>query len=295
MDAVEHPEKGTPQPDPRSICGAGGSGPDKRIDEMLDNLKAIHKALSAAPGEMPVSVIKELADTVKDILSVVRGRAGGEVIEEVQLINYPISGKKDLPVGTITIDIKSRQVILPDGSSEEIYSPFKIDMARSLVLYTDGTISVILLKDGTPVYTSSVYPLWSRFKDFEFDQMVITTTKKTLFYMGVSNTPDSVPDMIEAPYIEGNPFVYRGSVPTAGTPVEIDVRAAAGYNVQTGFIANMGTTAGKLYIYEDAGEGYTSDYYTIVKDGVENLMKCNISKIKIDSNVDNTTFELNFR
>jgi hypothetical protein len=53
MDAVEHPKQGTPQPDSRSICEVSGEGPDKRIDEILDNLKAIRKALPTArkPGK----------------------------------------------------------------------------------------------------------------------------------------------------------------------------------------------------------------------------------------------------
>jgi len=222
-----------------------------------------------------------------------------EVLQVPVVLSYPKEGQKDLPVGKTIIDIISGQVFLPDATEDIIYSPFKVNLAGSLLLYTDATIKVELYKEGAVRHTTSMFPLWSRFKELEFDRVEITTTKKTIFYMAVSNIPDGVPDMIEAPYIEGNPFVYRDAVtvPVAGTmsTIEIDVRETLGRNTQTGFIANMGTTAGDIYIYEDAGDGYTDDYYTVVRDGVENLNKCNISKLKIGATVNDTTFELNFR
>lgn len=215
------------------------------------------------------------------------------------VVNYPGIGKKDLPVGTSVIDIKSLQAFLADGTEDRIYSPRPINMACSLLMFTDAAIIVELTRDGTTVYSSSVYPSWERIKEIVFDRMEITATKKTNVHISLSDIPDGSPDIIEASYIEGNPYVYRGAVPVPAAPtmatVEIDVRASLGRNSQTGFIANMGTTAGDLYIYEDAGDGYTSDYYTVVRDGVENLSKCNIAKLKIGATVDDTTFELNFR
>ena len=96
-------------------------------------------------------------------------------------------------------------------------------------------------------------------------------------------------------YLFGNPYVNRGAVTSAGTPIELDVHAALGRNAQNGWIANMGTTAGVLHVYNYDGKEWTSVDYTIAPDGVENLQLCDIHSLKIDSDVSGTTFEVNLR
>ena len=86
-----------------------------------------------------------------------------------------------------------------------------------------------------------------------------------------------------------------GTVAVAGTYVELDVRASLGRKAHHGFIANMDATVGVLRVYENDGVSWTSDYYTIPHDGVENLSKTDISMLRIDSDVDNTAFEVNLR
>ena len=96
-------------------------------------------------------------------------------------------------------------------------------------------------------------------------------------------------------YLFGNPYVNRGIVASAGTPVELDVHATLGRNAQNGWIANMGTTAGVLKVYNYDGKEWTLTDYTIAPDGIENLEKCDIHSLRIDSDVDGTTFEVNLR
>ena len=224
MDAVEPPGQGTPQPDSRSVCGVGGSGPDKRIDEILDSVKAIRATLSiapdkimpAAPGEMPILVIKELADTVKDILSVVRGRAGGEVIETPLVISYPKSGKKTLTTGTTTINIKGRVVRLADGTADDLYSPRAFRMCRSLLVYTDRTVDIRVLNGGDVVLMSSFFTGSQQLLNLgEFDSVEIEATASTQFYIAMSEDPEGAPSIIQPAMVNGKTEVI--SSPTGET------------------------------------------------------------------------------
>ena len=128
----------------------------------------------------------------------------------------------------------------------------------------------------------------------QFTRVQITATYSTDIILSASTNPQAFPNEPNQ-YLFGNPYVNRGAVASAGTPIELDVHATLGRNAQNGWIANMGTTAGVLKVYNHDGKAWTSSYYTIPVDGVENLEMCDIHSLKIDSDVSGTTFEVNLR
>lgn len=192
------PEQGTPQPDSRSVCAVGGAGPDKRIDEILDDVKAIRTTLSIAPGEMPILVIEKLADTVEDILSVVRDMVEAEIIEAPLLVSYPKSGKKTLTTGTTIINIKGRVVRLADGATDDLYSPRAFRMCRSLLVSTDRKVDVRVLHGGDVVLMSSFFTGSQQLLNLgEFDSVEIEATTNTQFYVAMSEDPNGAPSNAE--------------------------------------------------------------------------------------------------
>lgn len=211
------------------------------------------------------------------------------------IVNYPTTGDKDLPTGTHTFDFKERRVYLSDGTIEHMYTSAPIDVCRSLLLHTDSEIDVKLYLDSNKVYETGVDPEWTRNSNIKFDEMVVTTQQPTMFHLQACDRIGGVWKICKSEYDLGNPYINRGAVAIAGTYVELDVRASLGHKAHNGWIANMGTTAGVLRVYNYDGISWTTVYYTIPVDAVENLAKCDISRLRIDSDVNNTTFEVNLR
>jgi hypothetical protein len=113
--------------------------------------------------------------------------------------------------------------------------------------------------------------------------------------VSIRSAAEGRPDWVYTDYYVGNPFVKRGVVTHAGTYEEIDVNTVLGRNAREGWIANMGNTGGELHIWLYDGEEWTSEYYTIVPGGVENVTRADIAKIRIDSDISNTQFEIQLR
>jgi hypothetical protein len=226
MSAAETPkppEQDTLQPDSRGVCAVGGAGPDKRIGEILDNVKSIRTALPVISGEMPVLVIEEIADTVKDILSVVKGRAEVEIIEAPLLVSYPKSGKKTLTAGTTTINIKGRVVRLADGATDDLYSPRAFEMCRSLLIFTDHTVDVRVMNGGDVVLMSSFFTGSQQLLNLgEFDSVEIEATASTEFYIAMSEDPDGAPSTVQVTELDAVPK------PTGGTRATDSATTAVG-------------------------------------------------------------------
>jgi len=111
------------------------------------------------------------------------------------VINYPISGKRVLPVGTTTIYIKQRKVRLPDGTIEEMYATRSVESCRCFALYTDHMFDIRISRRGSLLLTSSVFPAWFRKRDMlEFDMIEVECTVPTTFYITMSENPDGVPE-----------------------------------------------------------------------------------------------------
>ena len=110
-------------------------------------------------------------------------------------INYPATGRKTLPIGTTTITIRSGEVTLPDGTTEKIYSARAVKSCRSLLIYMDQPIDIILTWKGSPILISTVFPEWTRMAKLpEFEEIDIETTQETALYITMSEDPDGVPE-----------------------------------------------------------------------------------------------------
>ena len=180
------------------MCIVGGAGPDKRIKEII-----------------PDSVIKELTEAVRDILSIISGRAEVELIEAPLVVSYPKSGKKTLTAGMTTINIKGRQVILADDTVDDLYSPRAFEKCRSLLIFTDRTVDVRVLNGGDVVFVSSFFIGSQQWLNLgEFDSVVIDATDDTQFYIAMSEDPEGAPSTIQSAMVDGKTEVI--SSPTGG-------------------------------------------------------------------------------
>lgn len=194
------------------MCVVGGAGPDKR---------------TVTPPEIPDSVIEELADTVKDILSAVRDMVEAEIIKVPLLVSYPKSGKKTLTTGTTVINIKGRQVRFADGTTDDLYSPRAFRMCRSLLVFTDHTIDVRVLNGGDVVLMSSFFTGSQQLLNMgEFDSVEVEATADTQFYIAMSEDPEGAPSTIQSAMVDGKTEVI--SSPTGGTRATDSAATAVG-------------------------------------------------------------------
>lgn len=115
-----------------------------------------------------------------------------EVVPVPLIMNYPRTERVELPVGVTKINVKTRQVFLPDGTIGEMYAPAPIETCKSFLIYTDAEFDMRASLNGKIVYTSTVFPLWTRSKVLEFDELEIETTAKTMFYIAMSNVMDAM-------------------------------------------------------------------------------------------------------
>ena len=284
------PGQGTPQPDPRSICGAGGSGPDKRIDEILDNLRAIRATPFIESTAMSDSIIKELAETVRHILPIVKGRKPVEEGVVQTTVSYPDSGRTTIGIGVTKINIRAGHIIHTDGSQGVLYGSSKMNTARSVIMYTDCSVDVALSLKGTIVQRTTCFPSWNRFKP-EFDLIEITATKHTSFYIQLSGNRDGVTSMSRATYYEGNPYVSSTSVAVAGTKNTEEIYAELGKNGREGVLRHNDET-GVLYA-EISHDGV--DYTDIIPLGVGDTIEFDgddLHTILIGADTDDTAYVL---
>lgn len=206
------------------------------------------------------------------------------------LINYPDTGRKTLPIGANHIDVKTGQVFLADGTEEKMYSAAPMEIAKSLLLYTDCSAKLELFREGTVVHTSTRFPTWSRFNE-EFDLITVTTTKHTSFYVQLSDKNDGVPTISPATYYEGNPFVSSTNVAVVGTPNTEEVYAGLGRNGRRGTLRHNGTTG--ILSAETSHDGIT--YADAVPFGPGDVLEFDgddIHSIRIDADTAGTPYVL---
>ena len=125
------------------------------------------------------------------------------------IINYPQTGRKILPVGSTTINVKQKKVTLPGGDVEPIYAARPIKTCRSFLIYVDQPVDIRLTRRGTLLFGSSIFPEWTRVTDApEFGNINITTTTDTSFYIAMAEDPDGVPEYM--PDRRLSPAAYLG-------------------------------------------------------------------------------------
>jgi len=206
------------------------------------------------------------------------------------LINYPATDRKTLPIGLTKINVKSRQVFLADGTEEVMYSASPIDAARSILMYCDCSVALKLYLEGTVVHASTRFPTWSRFNVL-FDLVEVTASKNTSVYMQVADTVDGVPQISQADYYEGNPFVSNTTVAVAGTKNTEAVYASLGRNARKGTLRHNGGTG--VLLVEVSHNGI--DFADAVPMGPGDVIEFDgddIHTILVDANTNGTAYVL---
>ena len=256
-----------------------------KLDDLsAENIKAVNRA----------------GNNITAALDQLLGSLGIPSVRIHQDSNYPLTGMKEITLpagktkGIVLFDIKEGRVILPDGSVEDMSQPISDEICRSVYIITDKEIDVNILEGDRTEVTTSIFPVQWRKTYVEFDSIKLTITTNTNLYIIVSTEPEGVPETVLSDYYEGNPYVTRGNIALLA-PVTIDVRTNLGRNGHIGFLANVGPLLGDLHVYEYDGKTWTTEYYTIVKDGVENFEKADISQLKLEAAVAGVNYELNMR
>jgi len=238
-------------------------------------------------------ILKEI-DIQQDILNTIKGTEPKTNV----YVSYPTIGKKDIPTGITRINFDTGDVYLPgDTVPSEITSTSVDEKLRSIFVYIESTIKLIVKNQDKIVYSSGVPATTIQLRNIVFDRIEVQTYKPTLFWCIASTDPSGI--NIDLPdYYEGKPFIQRGTL-TLGTPVEIDIRSSLGRNARSGYIGNMGdtpVTAGSIKVWEDDGTGYTTTYYIIEPHGMVQWEKADIRKIKIEAyDTDGTSYEIHVR
>lgn len=243
--------------------------------------------------------IDDLLVSTNEILSRIENalRAESELPDDSKniIITYPESGDtKELLTGVTSLDFFGGNARLPTGETVSLSDALREhghSHCHSIAINAELPVS-IRIDDSGLFTTNAGVPF--QISNISFQRVSITTTRKTNISVYASTMPKAAYLEPGAFYSE-NPYTYRGTVAAAGTPIEVDVRATLGRNAHNGWIANMGTTAGVLHVYLYDGISWTTTYYTIGVDGVENMEMADIAAIKIDSDVNATTFEINLR
>ena len=213
-------------------------------------------------------------------------------------ITYPIEDKKDLPTGITTIDFVKGDVTLPGYTNPtELTSTNVQDTPlRSIFIYIESMVKVTLMYGKEVIFNSDIPASSLRLDNIQFDRLKIETYKPTLFWCLASTDPKGALIDLQDFY-EGLPYTVRGTL-TSNVETEIDIRTNLGRNARSGYLGNFGeepVTPGYIKVYENDGTGYTSDYYTIEEHGMIQWEKADLSKIKIVSPIDGTSYELHVR
>ena len=158
----------------------------------------------------------EIANTAISILN----QLGGEPDEpptpiESIISNYPRTNMRDLPIGITDINTHLGKVILPDASVEWLSAPIPNDPCRSILLYTNARIDMLLMYGDKINLSSTIFPSWLRIDKIQFDSIKITTTAISTIYISISN--------VEAPTIEAS---AEHSNKTSWTHGQLDITAA---------------------------------------------------------------------
>jgi len=236
-------------------------------------------------------ILREI-DIQQDILNTIKGTEPKTNV----YVSYPTIGKKDIPTGTTRINFDTGDVYLPgDTVPSEITSTSVDEKLRSIFVYIESTIKLIVKNQDKIVYSSDVPATTIQLRNIIFDRIEVQTYKPTLFWCIASTDPSGI--NIDLPdYYEGKPFIQRGTL-TANVPVEIDIRSNLGRNARSGYLGNLGepTSPGIIRVYEDDGTGYSSDYYVIQEYDIIQWEKADLSKVKILSTTDGTSYEIHVR
>ena len=223
---------------------------------------------------------KEAVNLLRSILE----QLGGDPEEAIEPIisNYPREGKKELPTGNITIDTRRGKVTLPDGSIEDMSSSVPDQTCRSILVYANKNIDFIALDGDAIMFSSTIFASWLRVEGIAFDQIKITTTAPTSFYIVVSNTHAPSIEALAAAVNKPSWTPFHKDVLVAGTAVRLDdLDIPDGYNlVMIAKPANVGN----IYFGSTAAEATDpTKHITRAKKDALSLGIANASEVWIDA------------
>ena len=148
-----------------------------------------------------IAALNNTATNIHSTLKAILLQLGGEPEEpsvpiESIISNYPRTNKKDLPIGITDINTRLGKAILPNASVEWLSAPIPDDPCRSILLYTNAKIDMLLMDGDKINLSSTIFPSWLRIDKIQFDRIKITTTTISTVYLSISN--------VEAPTIEAS-------------------------------------------------------------------------------------------
>ena len=163
------------------------------IESLKDTVREQRDAITSSSTPIDTQELITLIGTTNELLSdLIVTQKEPHTPEKTKItMSYPESGKKTLSTGITKINIKSKQVFLADGTTEEMYATRPLQTAKSATLYADKAISVTLSLRGSVVQKTGIFESWTRFQ-IEFDLIEITTTMDTSFYVQLSDSKESI-------------------------------------------------------------------------------------------------------
>lgn len=116
------------------------------------------------------------------------------------IVSYPRKDKATLPSGTNIIDLKEGIVYLADGTEERITRPLPTTYARSILLYTDCSISVSLVSDAGDVLSTTINPTYWRIGNVGgFNRIYLNCSKTTNIHLMCGTSTNGVPEVNQIP------------------------------------------------------------------------------------------------
>lgn len=235
-------------------------------------------------------------------------RAQIEILERIAepleslILSYPQDGITTyLPSGELRINYLTGEVVKPDGTKDTLNDSLQahsLTCACSLLITNTKSIIVRLNDRGTmPLLPGKLTPIYRQ----RFSRVTLYLPSPTDIFILSSIDPNGILTSPLETFKEGNPYITRGTL-TQDVAEEIDIRAgilsASGRreNGHFGFVANVGPEVGDIQVkLSSDGDTFTDDYYTIVKDGVENLTNADIHTIQLTAVNANASYEINMR
>ena len=112
------------------------------------------------------------------------------------LISYPTTGRKTLQEGTTKINIKSKQIIFPDGTEDTFYSAKELVEAKSYLIYVNEQVDVTFYLKGAVVYKGTQFPTLDR-ANLTFDLIeIIASTSTVQLVLKLSDEVNGVSSLV---------------------------------------------------------------------------------------------------
>ena len=220
------------------------------------------------------------------------------------VITYPEDGStKELGIGITTFDFYGGTVILPTGTPDDLSDALQEhDHFHCHSITIDAEQPILIRIDNSGAFTTNAGIPFSR-SSISFQRISVETDRKTNIKLYASTTPKAV-YIDPRKFYTNNPYISNTTVATVGTKNIEDIRSGSSTingasrddtsqclneNATSGYIYNEGP--GDLLIEFHNGVDY-SYAETLSSSMTRDLAEMNISKIRIDTTTDGTSYIL---